>query len=463
VAAVTTIGDGPLERLFMPKTVAVVGASRDERKKGNLVLRNLKERYPGEVYPVHPMAKSVEGLRAFRSLEDIPTAVDLLIALVPAQRLIEIVRSCPADRVKVLLAIPSGFGEVPPDGEAMERELVAVARRKGMRVVGPNTLGVMHPGYGLNASLAPTLPGDPGGFSCVAQSGGFGMAVYMYGIEHQLGIAKFCDLGNTSDVSVTEVVEYYAADPATTILGAFLESHPDRVATSLTEAAKEKPLILTALGRSAAGRRATIAHLGLTPGRHRVVPAPGVRPIVAQTGLEMLDIAKAMTWQPPASGGRVGILTGSGGIGVELVDLCIEHGLEVPELSASLRQRLRPHLPSYASVANPVDLTPAWPDFPEMYPPLMETLLESDEIDLLIVTVIDMATALPELMQAIAETMERQRIGIDRPKPVLVYWASPPGFRHHRQLLQASGVPCYASTLSVVRVAAAVAGRSGGV
>jgi acetyltransferase len=450
-----TAGDGRLDALFTPRTVAVVGASRDERKKGNLLVRNLRDRFPGDVYPVHPSEEIIEGLEAFRSIEDVPTAVDLLIALIPATGLLELVRDCPPGRVKVLLAIPSGFGDAPPRGEALERELVSTARSKGMRVVGPNTLGVMNPGFGLNASLAPPLPASTGGFSCVTQSGGFGMAIYMYGVEHQFDIAKFCDLGNTSDLSIAEVLDFYGSDPDTAIIGAFLEANPDPVASSIAEAAARKPLILAPVGRTAAGRRATLAHLGLTPGTNPVVPPPDGRPIVAQTGLEILEISKAMTWQPLPRGARVGILTGSGGIGAELVDLCVEQGLEVPELSEALRERLRPHLPSYASVRNPVDLTPAWPDFPEMYPPLMEALLESDEIDLLIVTVIDMATALPELMEAVVETVRRHAI-TDRPKPVFAYWVAPPGFRHHRQILQAAGIPCYSSALSLARVSAAV-------
>lgn len=449
-------GGGPLERLFNPATIAVVGASRDEAKKGNLVLRNLAAGYPGDVYPVHPNAESVAGFKAYRSVGDIPVEIDLLIPLIPAQGLLELVRDLPSGRVKVLLAIPSGFGEVPPDGEGMERELVATARRKGMRVVGPNSLGVMDCGYGLHASLAPVIPGGAGGFSCVTQSGGFGMAIYMYAADHELGIGKFCDLGNTADVSIAEVLEHYAGDPSTTIVGAFLESNPDPIATCIAEVAEVKPLILTPIGRTAAGRRATQAHLGVTPGSHQVVPPHESRPIVAQTGLEMLDIAKALAWQPPPMGPRVGILTGSGGLGAELTDLCVEHGLEVPELSPALQDLLRPHLPSYTTVRNPVDLTPAWPDFPEMYPPLMDTLLGSDEIDLLIVTVIDMATALPDLMEAISGTVARHAAHHARPKPVLIYWVAPPGFRHHRQMLQASGIPCYSSTLSAVRVAAAM-------
>ncbi len=445
-----------LEPLFAPRTIAVVGASGDVRKKGNLVLRNLRQGYPGEVYPIHRSLRTVEGLKAYRSLDGIPSEIDLVIPLIPADDLMELVRNCPPNRVKVLLAIPSGFGEVQPDGEAKERELIATARSKGMRVVGPNTLGIMNCDLGLNASLAPNLPGGGGGFSCVTQSGGFGMSIYMYGEEHQFDIAKFCDLGNTSDVSIAEVLKYYADDPSTTVVGAFLESHPDRTAMAIAEAAEAKPLILTPVGRTAEGRRATLAHLGRTPGAHRVTPPPESSPIVAHTGSEMLDIAKAMTWQPRPSGSRVGILTGSGGIGAELVDLCIEHGLDVPEFSGGLQEVLQPHVPTYTSVRNPVDLTPAWPDFPEMYPPLMEELLASDEIDLLIITVIDMATELPKLMEAIEQTVRRHTTETDHPKPTLVLWVAPPGRRHHRQMLQAAGIPCYSSTLSVVRVAAAL-------
>ncbi len=452
-----------LNRLFTPRTIAVVGASNDERKKGSLVLRNLRRSYRGEIFAVHPTADTVDGLAVYRSVADIPTEIDLLIPLIPAQNLVDLVRDCPPDHVKTLLAIPSGFGEIPPDGARIEREMVSVATSKGMRVVGPNTVGMMNCGNGLNASLAPALPGGPGGFSCVTQSGGFGMAIYMYGIDNQLDMAKFCDLGNTSDVSIGEVLEYYLDDPSTTIIGAFLESYPNQLAASITRTAKEKPLILTTIGRTSAGRRASLAHLGIAPGPNPVMPAPGSHSILAQTGSEMLDIVKALTWQPLPRGTRVGILTGSGGIGVELADLCVEHGLEVPELSPALQRLLRSHLPPYASVVNPVDLTPAWPDYPEMYPPLMKALLDSDEIDMLIITVIDVATSVARLMEAVGEFAHTYSTDTKQPKPVLTYWAAPPGFRHHRQLLQAARVPCYPSTLSTVRVAAAIskyAGRS---
>jgi acetyltransferase len=448
------IGD-PLDSLFTPRTIAIVGANDDETKKGSLVLRNLQAEFGGEIFPVHPSAKTVGGLESYSSIAEIPVEIDLLIPVIPGPRLMQLVRDCPPDRVKVLLAIPAGFGEVPPHGRRTEEELVATAKSKGMRVVGPNSLGMMNCEYGLNASLAPGLPGDAGGFSCVTQSGGFGMSIYMYGLDHGLKVAKFCDLGNTSDISVAEVLEFLRNDPHTGIIGAFLEAYPDGLDEAIAAAAAVKPLILTTLGRTDPGQRASRAHLGLDAGRPFVASA-GDGVIAATTGLEMLDIAKALSLQPVPNGGRVAILTGSGGLGAELADLCVEHGLEVPELSGPLQDRLRPLLPSYASAVNPVDLTPAWLDYPEMYPPLMMALLDSEEVDMVIVTVIDVATTIEPLMVAISRTVADHGAGTGRAKPVLAYWAAPPGFRHHRQLLQESRVPCYSSTLSTVRVAAAI-------
>lgn len=450
---------GDLDALFEPHTVAVVGAGRDGGKMGNLILRNLAESFHGELLAVHPAADRIDGIETHPSVAALPNRVDLLISLIPASELLDLVRACPPGKVGFLLAISSGFGEAPPQGPEMEAELVAAATKRGMRVIGPNTLGVMSPAVGLAASLAPPLLPRPGGFSCVTQSGGFGMAVYMYSLDHGLGVSRFCDVGNTADVSIAEVIGQYAADPSTAIIGAFLESWPTGLAESVTAAASRKPVILTSLGRTVEGRAATVAHLGVAGGRgdQPVVPSASSAPINAWTGLEMLDIAKAMAWQPAPRGRRVGILTGSGGIGTELVDLCIEHGLEVPELSPGLQERLRPHLPPYASVSNPVDLTPIWPSYPEVYPPLMDEMLSSGEIDILVVTVIDMATALPDLMAAVTNAVHRHRTQTDSAAPVLAYWVAPPDHAHHRRLLEDEGVPCYSATLTVARVAAALA------
>jgi acetyltransferase len=178
--------------------------------------------------------------------------------------------------------------------------------------------------------------------------------------------------------------------------------------------------------------------------------------IPAQTGLEMLHIAKGLSWQPLPRGPKVGILTGSGGVGTELADLCVEHGLEVPEFSGQLQDALRPYLPSYASVRNPVDLTPIWWEFPKVYPPLVRRLFGSAEIDLLLVTVLDVATTLEELMYALTETVTQSQGDAPPAKPLYVYWASRQSMVKNMHILEKAQIPCYRSTLETVRVAAAI-------
>ncbi len=448
-----------LECLFTPRNIAVVGASNKDGKMGNLFVQHLLAGFSGEIFPVHPTERKIIGLPAYTDINAIPKKLDLVIALIPGEQLLRLVRSFSWGQVKFLLAIPSGFGEVPGGGKPLEQELIRLAKERDIRVVGPNTMGMLNCPYGLNASMAPELPPRGSGFSCVTQSGGFGMAIYMYTHNHGLEMAKFCDLGNTADVGVDEILQYFSHDVDTRIVGVFLESvaHWEAFFARASAVAAAKPLILTKLGRTAAGSRASIAHIGITPDGKDIQEGGNTSKIIpAETGLEMLDIAKGLSWQSLPRGSKVGIVTGSGGIGAELADLCVEHGLEIPEFSNELQNALRPYLPSYASVENPVDLTPIWWEFPKVYPPLIGTLFASAEIDLLLVTVIDIATMLEELMSALAETATQSQGDVSSAKPLYVYWASPHSMLKNMNILERSHIPCYQSTLETVRVVAAI-------
>lgn len=448
-----------LRCLFTPRTIAVVGASNKDGKMGNLFVKHLLAGYSGEIILVHPKGQEVCGLQTYQDITDVPAQIDLLIPLIPAKQVLSLVERCVKGQVKVLLAIPSGFGEVPGGGKHLEERLLSLAIEREMRVVGPNSLGMLNCPYRLNASMVPELPPGGPGFSCITQCGGFGMAIYMYTHDHQLEMAKFCDLGNTADVTVHELLDYYRHDADTHIVGVYLESFVDgeRFFAQANRLAVEKPVILTKLGRTDAGGRASFAHLGLSPGDADCQErARDSRIIPAQTGLEMLDIAKGLSWQPLPRGRKVGIVTGAGGVGVELTDLCEEQGLEVPQFSGQLQAALRPYLPTYASVRNPVDLTPIWQEFPKLYRPLLQTLFASDEVDILLVAIIDVATTLEPLMHAVTEVVTQAQIEVASAKPIYVYWASPHNMRKHRQILQRARIPCYQSTLSTVRIAAAI-------
>jgi acyl-CoA synthetase (NDP forming) len=445
------------EHMFTPRNIAVVGASNKRDKMGNLFIRNLLSGFPGRIFPVHPTVHEIDGLKAYPDLSAVPGKIDLLVPLIPASEVISLVRDCAKGQVNVLLAIPSGFGEVPITGKPLQEELRSLARERGIRVVGPNSVGLFNCPYGLNASMVPERPPGGSGFSCVTQSGGFGMAIYMYTLDNEMEMAKFCDLGNSSDVKPHEVLGYLAEDDETQIIGAFLEAYVERdVFLDCVEmVVQEKPMILTKLGRTRAGTRASYAHIG-QPAGDSSSPEGKLRIIPASTGLEMLDIAKGLSWQSLPAGRKVGIVTGSGGVGAELADLCIDHSLEVPSFSQELQDRLRPLLPAYASVQNPVDLTPIWHEYPKLYPPILETLNSSNEVDILLVTIIDVATTQEPLMHAVTETMEKLRQESSYVKPIYINWAAPHSMREHRQVLQRGHIPCYKSTLSAVRTAAAI-------
>jgi acyl-CoA synthetase (NDP forming) len=448
-----------LEYFFSPRNIAVIGASNKAGKMGNIFIRHLLNGFTGKIFPVHPTERKIVGLHTYPDVASIPEKLDLVIPLVPNQALFNLVKNCTRGQVKFLLAIPSGFGEVPAGGKHLEQELIRLATEREIRIVGPNTAGMMNCMQGLNASMLPEMPAGGAGFSCVTQSGGFGMATYMYAIDHQLAMAKFCDLGNTADVSEDEILHYFAHDTDTRIVGVFLESVADRTAffDQAEALAKVKPLILTSRGQTEAGSRAAMAHIGkATIGTKIQENRRPSRIIRAQTGLEMLHIAKGLSWQPLPRGRKVAIITGSGGIGVELVDLCVEYGLKIPKFSPQLQNALRPYLPAYAGVENPVDLTPIWWDFPKVYPPLIQTLFSSEEIDLLIVTVIDIATTLQELMHAIVETVTTSCGDVASKKPIYVYWASPESKLPNMRILERAQIPCYQSTLSTARTAAAI-------
>jgi len=449
----------PLQAFFAPHHIGVIGASNKEGKMGNLFVRRLLARFPGKISLVHPKDPKIMGVPTYPDINAIPETLDLVIPLIPQEQLLALLRTCQRGKVKFLLAIPSGFGEVPGVGKPLEMELIRLAKERDIRVVGPNSMGMLNCSYGLNASMVPEQPPGGAGFSCITQSGGYGMAIYMYAQNHQLQMAKICDLGNTSDVQVHELLHYFRNDSDTQIVGLFLESVPDKEAflVQAKALAAQKPLIFTKLGRTKAGGRASFAHLGLVPDWLGTQEMNGANKIIqAQTGLEMLHIAKALSWQPLPRGRKVGIITGSGGVGTELADFCVEHGLEVSEFSPQLQEALRSYLPSYASVSNPVDLTPIWWEFPKVYPPLIQTIFSSNEVDLLIVTIIDVATTIQDLMYAVIEANSHPQRNILSAKPLYIYWASPYDQLKNMRILEESRIPCYQSTLETARVAAAI-------
>lgn len=350
-------------RFLEPSSIAVVGASRHEGAVGGAVLRNLIESgFPGAVYPVNPAADSLQGLPAFASVAQIPGEVDLAVLAIRAEATSTVARECAAKGARSLVVLSAGFSESGPDGARRERELLDVCREAGMRLIGPNCLGILdtRPGGGLNVTFAPNAP-RAGNVAFATQSGALGLALIEFAATRSLGVSSFASLGNRADVTANDLLEFWEEDERTRLALAYIESFTDprRFARVARRIGRRKPLVVVKSGRSASGARAASSHTGaLLAASDRTTDALfeqcGV--IRAETLSELLDVASLLSSQPLPTGPRVGIVTNAGGPAIMCADACEAAGLEVPELPEELRAELATFLPPAASLANPVDM-----------------------------------------------------------------------------------------------------------
>jgi acetate---CoA ligase (ADP-forming) len=434
-----------LAAVFEPRRVALVGASDQPGKMGELFWRNLAS-FPGEVVPVTASAETVAGHKAYPTLALVDGDLDLAVVVVPASAVPDVIRDAGAKGVTAAVVISGGFAEAGPDGARLQDELLTAARTGGVRIVGPNCFGVQNCDLPLNASMASGAPPGGGGITLATQSGAYGMAIHTLGLDEHARFAKVYAAGNKADIGDAELLRYLGDDPASRTLCFFIESFPDgraffEAARSVTPA---KPVIVAKTGRSEAGARAARSHTAALAGSERIWQAAldQAGAILTRSGLEMMDTARALDAQSPPRGRRVGIITNSGGTGVELSDLLADEGLDVPELSAELQDELRPLLPRFASPRNPVDITPVWSRFTELYPLLVERLARSGEVDAVVPVLLHRAAIDERVAIAVRDTVARLRA--DRvPTSVYVCWVAPRSARANADLLQDAGVPCF--------------------
>jgi acyl-CoA synthetase (NDP forming) len=433
-----------LSRLFSPRSIAVLGASATTDKLGGQVFARLAASFRGELVAINPSESSIAGHVSVSSLEVLSSPVDLLIALAPGERLVEAIERCPRGYVSFLLAIPSGFGEVEREGPELQQRLAVAASRAGIRVVGPNCVGLLNGSIGLNASIIPLMPpSGSAGLGVATQSGGFGMALAMYAADNGMAVSCFCDVGNTVDVSLADCLAHLAGDPATGVIGLYVESVRELAPFTemLSQAAKVKPVVVCPLARTPSGQAASFAHVGIAVDGGQLAGRIPANAFVVNSGLDLLHVAKALLWQAqPLSGKRLAIVTGTGGIGTEIADLAGEHGLTVPRFTEKLTAAIARHLPAYAASANPVDLTPVWRDYPRLYPKVMEEIAASGEVDLIAISITDVPTTWPDLAQSLA----RSAPALDM--PVAVYWASRDADVPNMAALNAAHIPTYRAT-----------------
>lgn len=356
-----------LDAIFRPRSVAVIGASRRRGSIGGEIFHNLlTSGFTGAVYPVNPGTEVIQAVRAFPRVEDIPGHVDLAVIVVPKAAVRAAVEACGRKGVRGLIIISAGFGETGPEGRALEQECLAIARRHGMRMVGPNCLGVINtdPSVGLNATFAPTWP-PHGAVAFSSQSGALGLAILDLARDLGLGVTQFVSVGNKADVSGNDLIEYWEDDPATKVILLYLESfgNPRNFMRIAGRASRKKPIVAVKSGRTEAGARAASSHTGAMAGLDVAVDA-----ILGQAGVirtdtieELFDVAMLLANQPAPEGPNVAILTNAGGPGIMASDACESRGLRVPSLLPATEAALRAFLPPEASVRNPVDMIASAP------------------------------------------------------------------------------------------------------
>jgi len=351
-----------LDAIFRPRSVAVIGASRKRQTIGREILANLVEYgFNGPVYPVNPQADSIHSIRCYRTIADVPGLVDLAIVTVAKDQVLDVVAACGKKGVRGLIVITAGFKEVGKEGASLEAKLKAQLRATGMRMIGPNCMGIVNTeaDVKLNATFAATAP-VRGNVGFVSQSGALGEAILADAVETGLGVAMFVSMGNKTDVSGNDLLEYWEDNDDVQAILMYLESfgNPRRFTTIARRVTRKKPIVAVKAGRTAQGARAATSHtgsiVGLDVASDTLLEQCGVLRVSSME--EMFTLAQALANQPVPAGDRIAIVTNAGGPGILCTDALIGSGLTLAELSPKTRKALAKALPPEASTGNPVDM-----------------------------------------------------------------------------------------------------------
>ena len=430
--------------LFFPRAVAVIGASNDPNSIGGKLFANLLNTgFAGPLYPVNPRSPVVRSVRAYPTIGDVPDQVDLAFIVIPQASVLEVARQCGEAGVRGIVVISAGFSEVGQEGAAREAELVDIVRRYGMRMVGPNCMGLVNtaPSVRLNGTFSPIYP-PAGNVAMSSQSGALGVAILDYATRNNIGISQFVSVGNKADISGNDLLLAWEDDPQTDVITLYLESFgaPRKFSRIARRIGRRKPIIAVKAGRTRAGSRAASSHTGAMASSDVAVDAvfrqAGV--IRVDTIEELFGAANLLANQPVPRGGRVGIVTNAGGPGILAADALEAGGLVLPPLSPALRQAIGGALPPEASTANPVDLIAS--GGPDEFRHATELLLRSDEVDSVMVIYVPTS---PEGSDAVAAVLRDCQAGYDGPVVLLSVFMSGDAARALAGEGEARSIPTY--------------------
>jgi acetyltransferase len=430
----------PLKSIFAPQNVAVIGATEKEGSVGRTILWNLiSSPFGGAVFPINPKRPSLLGIKAYPSIKDVPDQVDLAVIVTPSTSIPGIIEECAAVGVKGVIVISAGFKEVGPAGVELERQLLENARKGGMRIVGPNCLGVMNPISGLNATFAAGMA-RKGHVAFISQSGALCTAVLDWSFKENVGFSAFVSVGSMLDVDWGDLIYYLGDDPHTDSIVIYMETIGD--ARSFLSAAREvalsKPIIVIKPGRTEGAARAAASHTGSLTGSDEVLDAAFRRAGVLRVDSisEIFSMAEVLGRQPRPKGPRLTILTNAGGPGVLATDTLLTKGGELAEISAETMEKLNQFLPASWSHNNPIDII--GDADPQRYAKSLEVAAQDPNSDGLLVILTPQAmtdpTATAEALKAYAKSYE---------KPILASWSGGKEVAAGEAILNKAGIPTF--------------------
>lgn len=438
-----------LDLFFQPRSIAVVGASRTPGKVGYEIIHNLLVGgYEGKIFPVNPKADDIEGLRCYPDLPAIGSTPDLVLIVVPAPHVPAAMESCANVGVKAVVIITAGFKEVGEQGADLERQVVAIAHRENMRILGPNCLGLVVPGCKLNASFGNELP-PAGDIGYVSQSGALLTAILDLATDAGIGFSKLVSIGNKADIDELDILRALADDPETRVIAGYLESvvHGDEFVREAEQISQSKPIVLLKAGGTEAGAKAASSHTGSLVGSEVVYESAFSRAGVIRCGslAEQFDYAVALSYQPLPTGTRVAVITNAGGAGILAADAIERSALTFAKLDPATEKTLAEKLPPAANVHNPIDVL--GDSLADRYEIALSVALDDPNVDVALVLLTPQAMTHPDdTAHAVV------RVNAAHPdKPVLAAFMGADKVANAIEILRAGRVPTYDGPESAVR------------
>ena len=449
--------DPRIRAFFEPNSVAVIGASRNPRKIGHIIVSQmLRAGFSGKLFPVNPKATEILGLKVYPSILEVPEEVDLAIISIPAQYTIHVIEECGKKGVSAAVVISGGFSEV--GNRKLERGLVEVAKKWGIRLMGPNCMGVYSPPSKVDMLFTPddVLPRAPkGNVAVLSQSGSLAAGLMTMLAKQEVGVSRFISYGNAADVDEADILEYLVEDNETRVIALYIEGLKDgrRFIDVAKEISPHKPVVVMKGGRGKAGTRAVLSHTGSLAGNEEIYKAALKQcgSIITNRLEEFVDVCRSLATQPPAKGRRVGIITNGGGYGVIAVDSLEDYGLEIPPLSKELEEELKRELPPFYAISNPLDLTGSCTA--EQYKIAIQAMLNSKDIDCVMVIAL-MSPPLLDRTRLIDYMIE---LGTSKEKPlVVISMEATEEIGEQLRRLKAAGIPYYTDPSRGARALAAL-------